>query len=423
LGRGRGFFAQLQRELKAAERRRQQDASAAYRQQLAAARQAEQVQKQAERARVQAAKASLAEQKAGEREAKRLHEESMQAEAAVRNAELMNTYGEIDSLLSSSLAIDDFVNLEEFRKVAEHPPFPKSDLLAPSPQPAPLEARRAPLYVEPEAPKGLSNLFGGKKKHGELVARTKAAYALELAAWQAGVAQLPAARVRQQQEYELLEQRRETALQEAQAQYATECRQREQAVQQENERLDKLIAGLGYGIEEAVQEYVSIVLGNSVYPESFPVEHDFTFDSALKELVLSVLVPVPQSIPAVKEYKYVRAKDEIVPTALTQKVQKERYASAVAQVALRSLHEIFEADRAERIQTISLTVACEAIDAATGLMKRTPLVAVGADRATFLTFDLSNVVPLATLQHLGALVSKNPFDMVAIDTSKGVRGR
>jgi restriction system protein len=52
-----------------------------------------------------------------------------------------------------------------------------------------------------------------------------------------------------------------------------------------------------------------------------------------------------------------------------------------------------------------------------------PLVVVAADRTTFSAFDLANVVPAATLDHLGAAVSKSPFDLTAADTSRGVRQR
>lgn len=419
----RGCFAELQHQLKLAEKKRQRDESAAFRARIATARQCEQAQQQATRAQVAAAKASAAEKKAVEREAQRLHEEFRQAEVSFRNAELKITYGEIDSLLAATLTVDDFIDLEKFRKVAAHPPFSNADLLRPTPQPAPLVARREPRYVEPTAPSGLAGIFGGKKKHAELVARAQATFSASHATWQAEVAQLPLAQLRRQQEYEQIEQKRQAELQSAQAQYDAECQQREIATQDENRKLDTLIQGLAYGVEDAIQEYVSIVLGNSAYPESFPVEHDFTFDSALRELTLTVLVPAPQSIPAVKEYKYVKAKDEIISTALTLKDQKDRYLSAVTQVAVRSLHEIFESDRAGRIETIALTVASEAINTATGLMQRTPLVAVATDRVTFTTFDLSNVKPLATLKHLGALVSANPFGLAPIDTSKGVRGR
>ena len=87
------------------------------------------------------------------------------------------------------------------------------------------------------------------------------------------------------------------------------------------------------------------------------------------------------------------------------------------------MHEVFEADRAGHIETIALTVATEAIDPATGRQKRTSLVAVGAERESFMQFDLNNIVPSATLQHLGASLSKSPYDLVGIDDAQGVRGR
>ena len=86
------------------------------------------------------------------------------------------------------------------------------------------------------------------------------------------------------------------------------------------------------------------------------------------------------------------------------------------------MHAVFEADRDQRIQTIALSVGVDGVDSATGQPKHIALVAVASDRSSFTTFDLANVVPLATLQHLKALVSKNPFELVEIDTSKGVRG-
>ena len=83
---------------------------------------------------------------------------------------------------------------------------------------------------------------------------------------------------------------------------------------------------------------------------------------------------------------------------------------------------MFEADRGNKIQTIAMTVSCDAIDPATGKPEHTKLLAVAADRSTYEEFDLANVVPLATLQPLNAFVSKNPYGRLAIDDSRGVRG-
>jgi restriction system protein len=120
---------------------------------------------------------------------------------------------------------------------------------------------------------------------------------------------------------------------------------------------------------------------------------------------------------------YVKAKDEITATLLPVKARKDRYAGAVHQVAVRSLHEIFEADRSGKIHSIALMLGTEAVSPATGLPEAIPLVIVAADRETFSLFDLTNVVPRATLDHLGAAVSRSPFDLTPADTSHGVRAR
>jgi len=424
MGKKRGLLAELQHQSQVAQRKHQQQASAAYKANLAAAKRAEDAQRQYERAKLQYEKATVAEQKAMEREAKRLHEDAMLADVEQRNAELTSQYEQIDGILKATLDVDDYVDLQLLRKTAEHQPFTRSDLELPTPKRAPVGAPAEPTFVEPEgAPRGIGGMFGAKKKHAEAVAQARAEFDQRHQAWQAEIAQLPARQAAQDEEYQQHEQQRLERLAQARHEYDIECQQRDAETATSNAQLDTLIANLAYDVEEAIQEYVSIVLGNSVYPDCFQVEHDFEFSSALRELTLTVSIPQPEAIPHVKEYKYVRAKDEISATSSTVKEQKDRYSSALCQVALRTLQEVFEADRPGKIRTITLTVGTEAIDKATGRMKQAPLLAVAVDRETFMSFDLSNVLPSATLQHLNALVSKNPFDLVPIDTSKGVRGK
>lgn len=415
----RGFFAELQRQSAQAQRRKLQEANAAARAQAAAQRQHEAALRQAERARAQAARASAAEQKAAEREAARLHEEARRAEVAAMNAQLAAQYDDIDSILQWALDVDNFVDLEQLRKVPTHPPFGRQDLETAIPPPDPLQASPEPQFVEPSAPTGL---FRRAKRHEAALDEAKSAFVAQHAAWEAEVAQLPAKQFQQVQEHAQREQQRMALLAETRAQYEAECQAREAEVARNNADLDDLIQRLAAGEEQAIQEYVAMVLGNSIYPDCFPIKHEYTFDSELRELSLAVTVPQPSAVPSIKEYKYVKAKDEITSASLTQREQKDRYSGAIHQVALRTLHEIFEADRDRKIQTIAAVVRADAINPATGRPQSFDLLAVGADRESFESFDLSNVVPSETLRHLKASVSKSPFDLVPIDDSKGVRG-
>lgn len=187
-----------------------------------------------------------------------------------------------------------------------------------------------------------------------------------------------------------------------------------------NQSIDQFIANLSYGDAEAVQEYISLVVENSTYPDHFEVTHEFSFAPETAELRMSVTVPTPDSFPAVKGYKYVKTSDEIREVPLSQTEIKKRYASVLHQVAIRSLHEVFEADRRGLIRTISLEVGTKAQHPATGRLDFLPFVGVSAERDSFMEFDLSGLVPLATLKHLGAAISKDPVALVAVDVT-GVR--
>lgn len=423
MARRRGFFAELQYQSQLAAKQRAQAERAQARAHMAAMREMESAQRQAERAEAAAARASAAEQRAAEKEAKRLRGEARLAEVEALNAQLAELSNELDSILSATLDVDDYVDLDALRSTANHPPFPRSDLEVPTPDPPSISAPPEPVFVEPEPPTGLGSVFGGKKKHAAAVEAARGKFDVEHQAWQAEVAAVPARQLEQFQQREAMEERRLRELQAARDAYASECQLREMEVAEANGRLDALIAGLASGSHATVQEYVGIVLGNSVYPELLSVEHDYEFDPETRELTLTVLLSPPGNLPSEKTYRYVKAKDEITATALAKKNLKERYANIVHQVALRTLHEIFEADRPAQIQTITLEVGTETRDPATGLQRRVVFVGVAAERDSFIAFDLHNVVPAATLEHLGAALSKNPFELVGIDEAPGVRGR
>jgi restriction system protein len=424
MARRRGFFAEMQYQAQLAERRSRQQDAAAYRAHTAAQREAERLRKGAERARATAARASAAEKRKAEQFAARLHADARQAEVAALNADLANSLNEIDSLLAGTLAVDDFVDLEALKITkVEHPSFEPGRLADPVPTLPALVYPPEPTYAEPPPPSGLASALGGKKKHQQAVARARSDFERERQEWHQRATAMHARYVADTEQRQQKEEERVQKLAAAERAYEGECRLREEEAKQRNEELSRLINDLAFDVESAIEEYVGIVLSNSVYPDAFPVSYDHEFALGTRELTLLMTVPEPAKLPSVKEYRYVKSKDEITSTALSAKAQKDRYANAVWQVALRSLHEVFEADRAGKVRSIALTVGVDTIAPATGQAEYVPLAIVAADRETFNSFDLANVVPQATLTHLGASMSKLPFDLVPTDTSRGVRAR
>jgi restriction system protein len=418
----RGFFAELNHQAQQAERRRRQQAAAAMRAQAAAQREMERARASFERAVAAADRASAAERVEAQRVAARMHVEARTAEAAAMNADLVQLYEDIDNLLASTLDVDDFVDLESLKITSlEHPPFDPGPLGTPVPPMPSLVYPPQPVYQEPVAPKGLFG--GGRRKHEETVAQARAAHEAIYRTWHEHCGRMHAAHTAEFERRRQAEHDRVARLGAAEESYREQCRQREAEAAAHNQRIAQFINELSFDVESAIQDYVGVVLANSVYPDDFPVGFEHRFDIGTRELTLDAVVPAPGRVPAVKAYRYVKAADEITHTALPVKQQKDRYAGAVWQVAVRTLHEVFEADRAGKIRSIALTVSTRTTAPATGLPEATPLVIVAADRDTFTTFDLANVIPHATLMHLGAALSKSPFDLAPADSSAGVRVR
>jgi restriction system protein len=414
-------LAELQHQQRLAEQRARREHAAVLQTHNRAVRDHERAVREYERALAAAERASAREQAAAERAAKEAHVAAQTAAAESLTAQALDSFAQIDSILAATLDVDDYVDISSLKQVVEHPPFPHGQLKVPTPAPRLEDPPPEPQFVAPPARTGLSKVFG-KQKHAEASAPAHAAWKQQHQQWAGYVHQvLPEQNARLLEEHAKAERARADKLAAALAAYEAECATRERDVAEANSRVDAFRAALAAGDPEAINQYVGMVLGNSVYPEAFDVEHDYSFDPEFGELTVCVIVPPPSDLPAAKLYKFVAAADEIREMPCTQKEQRERYNSAVAAVAVRTFHEVFESDRERRIKTISLTVQTDAVNPATGLFETYPFVAAAADRDEFSQFDLANVDPAETLAHMRCSVSKNAFGLKPISTARGVR--
>ena len=86
----------------------------------------------------------------------------------------------------------------------------------------------------------------------------------------------------------------------------------------------------------------------------------------------------------------------------------------VAQVAIRTVHELLEADAGGHIDTVVFNGVVDTTDPGSGRRMRPCLVTVRTTRDTFSELDLAHVEPLACLKHLSAGVSKSPSELVPV---------
>jgi restriction system protein len=419
MARRRGFFAELQHQSAVAQKNKARAQTAAAREQARLEREYERAAAAALRANNAAARGDAKAAAEAEKEAKQLHLQAQISRVESMNADLAAQLAEIDAVLAATLAVDDYVDLEALRTIAEHPPF-ESPYLTPVPMPSPIQPSPEPVLMLPEAPKGIGGVFK-KSQHSAAVAAAQQEHAARLSAWQQEVAAVPMRQMEQLTAHATAEQERQRLLTDHRASYAAWCAGRQAEVDASNAHLDQLIAGFNASDPAAVDEYIDLVLSNSVYPDGLPWSAEHAFEIATGELRIELHFPRPEDLPAAKAYKYVKAHDEITAIAPTAKEARDRYSTLICSMTLRTMHEVWESDRTHKVASISLVGGVAHLHPGTGKDVFTPLVSIATDRATFEEVDLARVTPAETLKYLGAVVSKNPAALERVDAKAGVR--
>jgi restriction system protein len=352
-----------------------------------AQRAAVQAAKKAEREREQARRAAARQAAQNERERKRLYIEERKAEAADLAADLQARIEELDSVLIDGVRRRPDISFASLKRSFQPPPFDPGGLDRPIP---------GPQWVPPRPPGVFGGLLGGRARYEREEAAARQAYECERARHAAAEAD----RLR------LLEERRRAYDQWV----ATES----EIVRRHNAEIADFERQVRAGDSDAVARFFTLVLDSTPYPEGFPHRTRAIYRPEPRELVVEFELPPQSMIPAERDYKYVQTRDEIDKVARPVKEIKDRYARLIAQVALRTLHEVFAGDPAGIIEVASFNGHVSTTDPATGRPIRPCLISVSAEKKLFSTFVLADVDPIACLKNLNALVSKHPYDLEAV---------
>jgi restriction system protein len=216
-------------------------AHAQQRSQTAVVRQRDQIRRNADLAHAAAQQAAEAKD---QRERRRLYAEARSADVASANADLQSHLHELDTLLLSTLDVDDHIDLDRFKRPVQVPPLDPGPLGRPTPEPA-------WQSFAPPQPSGIGKILGGDRLHQQQVAAAKRAYQQARERWT---------------EAEARRQRLISAREQA---YAEQRRAYESRVSAYNAEVDRFAAAVAGADPEAVVEYFGMVLGNSVYPDDF----------------------------------------------------------------------------------------------------------------------------------------------------------
>ena len=372
--RRRTFVANMAQAQRNAERGR----AAQYRAQMAAVKSAEAAHRAYERAKA-----------SDERERKRLYAEARLADVELSNADLAEQVRALEHLLLDSLKTDPYVDLDKLKLPPTLPVWEPGGLQNPELPPVP----PAPL----PAPTGLHRLSGkAKDAHARTVAEQETAY-------QTAVIQ-----------HSKREQQRQSSLNSAWQDHLARTAQVQTDAAARDAELDDLKGRLNAGDPEAIRNYFGIVLQSSDYPGQIPATCRLAYVPESKQLVVEHELPALAVAPEVASFRYVKAGDKVASSARPLAQRKSLYASVIAQITLRSLREVFIADRWQHIGTVVFNGHVNGVNPGTGRPEHPCLVTVRTSRDVFIGLDLSRVDPIACLKTLNASVSKSPSELAPV---------
>jgi restriction system protein len=315
--------------------------------------------------------------------------ESRQRLAEQQTAAIDRQLQTLDEVLTGNLPIPP-LTFDRLKAVPRLPDFRPGPLAVTPPGPD------WNAYAPPE-PAGLGRVFGGVARHERQVAEARVRYDADLAG------------------YRLQEDQRQRALAEAQNAHDRKVAETRQAAAAKNAVVHGHQAAFATGSPESVEWFVDQVLNASRYPDGFPRQHQVAYRPENRDVVVEFELPAQQVIPAIRGYRFVKARDAIDPLPRPAGEIKQRYARLIASVALRVLHEVFAATPAAVVEAVVFNGRVSTIDRATGKPSRPHLLSVEAERSVFTDLVLASVEPAACLRKLNALVSPNPFDLEAVE--------
>jgi restriction system protein len=373
-----GFLRATSRAMAAAERERQ-------RQQRQAAAE---TRRQERQVRITASQLAR-EIKLVAKQAKEDYVAARQEECDDLNDEIADRIVDLGKVLSHTLTIDDTIQFNSLQKKAQYKPFIVPQQLRQGV--APKQQNIAPLGFWQKL------IPGANARHAAKVELLRAKWQKQLDA------------------FELAEKSKSEEVSALRRQYDTNRAQYEAQIDDHNAAVAQLEQEYFAKLPGAVVTYCEMVLERSEYPtEGFPQHFRIAYDADSGAMIVEYELPHISVIPTESEYRYLKTKDLIDSKPRKTAEIKQIYRQLIAEIALRTIHEIFEADQAEAVSVLTFNGVIDTHDPASGHAVRVPVISVRTTKAAFTEIRLDRVEALACLRSLGATVSSRPDELQAV---------
>ena len=293
----------------------------------------------------------------------------------------------LENILAHTLGIDNTINWETLKNFADYPTIkPDKPII-----------ERAPKYEDAKYQPKLGFLDKIiKSRKNEKLKIVEAQFKKDLVTWANAKEKTEAQYIKAMAEWE---QARDEYIRERDKNNATIDKKHETYLQ---------------GETEAILDYFDIVLSSSEYPDYLPQSYDIDFNPEGNFLVVNYQLPNSATIPTVKEVKYIQSRDKFKENHIPKTKFNKLYDNLLYQIALRTIHELFEADKINAITFVVFNGYVKSVDPATGQEKVACILSLQANRKEFEAINLAKVEPRACFKNLKGISSSKLYSLTPI---------
>ena len=327
----------------------------------------------------------------------------------------------LDSVLGHTLEIDDAIDWARLKDTSEfEEPKPSSPKTPPRPK----------LRVKPSEPQSNESAYQPRfglldklltSRQPEIVAGCRARFEEDHERWKREVEVIEtentAAEKRHEERFRKLEAEHRVALQRWKKRRSAYV----DAQHRNNEAVAKRREAYLAALPDAITEYCDMVLSASDYPDYLPQEFSLDYNPETKILVVEYALPAPDDLPTVRDVKFVQSRGECVDQYLPQAHRSKLYDNLVYQIALRTVHELIEADVINAIGAVVFNGTVTSLDRGTGKPVTACILSLQAPRDEFIAINLANVDPKACFKALKGVGSSKLHGLAAVPPIMQIR--
>ena len=155
----------------------------------------------------------------------------------------------------------------------------------------------------------------------------------------------------------------------------------------------------------AVMEYCEIVLNNSEYPDFLTKNFEIEYNGENHILIVEYDLPDLDNFPRIKEVKYIASSKELKEIYISETELTKIYENTIYKIALRTIHELFEADSIGAIDAVTFNGWVNCLNRATGDFENKCILSLQAQKDEFLKIKLANIDPKVCFKSLKGVAS------------------